>query len=304
MKTVIFHSGDFDGLFCEAIARRFLGDSAQYIGWNFGDKPIPLPINGQFIVMDLPLIEPFGLKFCTDGWIRTKHTNEEFQPIDRVDWSKFTWIDHHKSSIESTPVQVQGYLIDGVAACRLAWQWFTSLGAIPASKSDFVNRSVKEPKSVRLAGEYDVWDKRDSSADLMQYGLRTYENIPDVIRDTLDDDYLNLPDILDRGYAARQYARNVDSGSMKSSFLVDWEGLKFLCLNGRGNSMTFAIRDLQATGHDALMMFYFNGLKWVVSLYHALHRNDLDLSAIAVKHGGGGHKGACGFTCDKLPFIA
>lgn len=302
MITVIFHSGDFDGLFCEAIARKFLGDSAQYIGWNFGDKPIQVPINGQFIVMDLPLIEPFGLKFCNDGWVRKKSTNEEFQKIDQIDWSKFTWIDHHKSSIESTPVQVHGCQIDGVAACRLAWQWFTSLDAAPESKSDFVNRSVKEPESVRLAGEYDVWDKRDSGADLMQYGLRTYEDVKSEIRRIIEPE-ISLCHIIERGDIARQYARNIDIGTMKSSFIVNWEGLIFLCLNGRGNSMTFASRDLQETGHDALMMFFFNGSKWVVKLYHATHRNELDLSAIAVKYGGGGHKGACGFTCDALPFL-
>ena len=56
------------------------------------------------------------------------------------------------------------------------------------------------------------------------------------------------------------------------------------------------------TGHDALCGFYFNGKKWTVSLYHAKHRTDLDLSKIAVKYGGGGHRGACGFTTEIFPF--
>ena len=47
----------------------------------------------------------------------------------------------------------------------------------------------------------------------------------------------------------------------------------------------------------------FDGKCWSVSLYHAKHRKELDLSLIAVKYGGGGHRGACGFTCDKLPFL-
>jgi len=34
----------------------------------------------------------------------------------------------------------------------------------------------------------------------------------------------------------------------------------------------------------------------------AAHRKDIDLSLIAVKHGGGGHRGACGFTCAETPF--
>lgn len=88
-----------------------------------------------------------------------------------------------------------------------------------------------------------------------------------------------------------------------NSWLMNWEGLKFLCLNcGPFNSLTFAAKDVPETGHDALLGFRWTGKHWLVSLYHAAHRKDLDLSSIAVKHGGGGHRGACGFTCKTLPF--
>jgi uncharacterized protein len=84
---------------------------------------------------------------------------------------------------------------------------------------------------------------------------------------------------------------------------MQWEGLNFLCINtARFNSLIFASRDVPDTGHDALMGFSFNGTSWLVSLYHARHRTDIDLSSIAIRNGGGGHKGACGFVCDKLPF--
>lgn len=36
--TVIYHSADYDGIFCREIARRFLPD-AELIGWDFADKP-------------------------------------------------------------------------------------------------------------------------------------------------------------------------------------------------------------------------------------------------------------------------
>lgn len=44
MTTVIYHSADFDGIFCREIARKFIGnEDVNYIGWNFGDAPIPVP---------------------------------------------------------------------------------------------------------------------------------------------------------------------------------------------------------------------------------------------------------------------
>ena len=85
------------------------------------------------------------------------------------------------------------------------------------------------------------------------------------------------------------------------SFTMNWEGLNFLCINTpRCNSLTFTagIRPK----HDALMGFYWDGKQWKISLYGAPGKPEVDLSAIAVKYGGGGHRGACGFTCNKLPF--
>lgn len=296
--TVIYHSGDFDGIFCREIARRFLGDKGvTYIGWNFGDKPLENLAADECYVMDLPCDEPFGTK-------------------GKLPWMVYCnliWIDHHKSSIESHPKDIPGYRIDGVAACRLAWQWFSVIQKLGdgagypsestlATKLHFVQRRVVEPLAVCLAGEYDVWDKRDPSAELMQYGLRTYEDQSKKIADVISCES-DLDAVLNRGAVAQQYARNVDAGNMKASFVVGWEELKFLCLNGRGNSNTFISRDVPETGHDALLMFYFNGTRWVVSLYHSKHRTDLDLSKIAVKYGGGGHRGACGFTCGVLPFL-
>ena len=38
--TVIYHSADYDGIFCREIAHKFLPD-AELIGWNFGDVPLP-----------------------------------------------------------------------------------------------------------------------------------------------------------------------------------------------------------------------------------------------------------------------
>ena len=40
--------------------------------------------------------------------------------------------------------------------------------------------------------------------------------------------------------------------------------------------------------------------KWTVSMYST--REDVECGEVAVKYGGGGHKGAAGFQCDKLPF--
>lgn len=284
--TVIYHSADFDGLFCREIARKFLPGNTELIGWDYGQPLIPMPAEGTVYVLDL---------------------NPEC--IINPDLNRIIWIDHHKSAIEKWPQNLCGYRIDGVSACRLAWQWF-SREALPTHlpvKEDFVARRVNEPLAVRLAGEYDIWDKRDPRAEAFQFGLRS--------DDWGDEDWAMLlrgpgapamnsfvDTLLERGELLQRYQRGVDKSTVSRAFDVKFEGLTFLALNtARCNSLTF--ESAAQPNHDGLMGFYFNGQEWRVSLYHSPHHREHDLSAIAVKYGGGGHLGACGFRADKLPFI-
>lgn len=313
--TVIYHSADFDGIFCREIARKFLPE-AELIGWDHGNPKIPFPTEGTVYVLDL----------SPDCFETTKHVPGSGQVINWLDGKRLIWIDHHKSSIEKWPKDIPGYRIDGVAACRLAWQWFAIMSATPnpeqfalPDKQHFYDRQVQEPFAVRLAGEYDVWDKRDTRAEAFQFGLRSRdltefdwqellseEIVPATAGTGMDisESDLLTTSLLQSGYLLQRYQQRNDAGIVNyRSFLMKFEGLCFLTLNtARCNSLTFAAKDVPETGHDALCGFYWTGEKWKVSLYHAAHRTDLDLSVIAVKHGGGGHRGACGFEAKTVPW--
>lgn len=307
MTTVIHHSADFDGLFCREIARKFLPD-AELIGWDFADKPLAIP-DGQIYILDLPVDRVFGMDF--------KNTRD----VDLWGWwDRVIWIDHHKSSIETHPTDIKGYRIDGVAACRLAWQWFTLAHTLNEetylpSKEMFVKRAVEEPLAVRLAGEYDIWDKRDPRAELFQHGLRSRELNDITWKYLLGEDRVAgehcVADLLDGGKVL-QYARTQENASIIKDlgFTFQWEGLTWLaCNHARYNSFLFtaALRP----EHDACFGFKFTGHcaagkpceEWSVSLYHAPSKEHHDLSLIAVKHGGGGHKGAAGMIMKTLPFL-
>ena len=50
MTTVVYHSADFDGVFCREVAKRALGeDGVRYEGWNFGGAPLEFPAEGEVI---------------------------------------------------------------------------------------------------------------------------------------------------------------------------------------------------------------------------------------------------------------
>lgn len=320
--TVIHHSADYDGLFCREIAKHFLPD-AELIGWNFGDAILKIP-PGIVYVMDLPVDRVFGFKF------EDMNNGEQPEAIKQIGYmaglGTLIWIDHHKTSIVSHPTDIPGYRIDGVAACRLAWQWFSKHSQLfhPAAgsfavplpeKQAFIDRCVTEPESVRLAGEYDIWDKRDPDAEKFQHGLRSqvinqkkWEWM--LIGDTGPDQaipkrYNSVVLGLLNDAKIVQFVRDNEYRDVITSqgFDMQWEGLTFLaCCSHECDIRSHLFVAGVKPHHDALFGFTYTGKEWRVSLYHAPGKEHHDLSLIAKRMGGGGHAGACGFLTKTLPF--
>jgi oligoribonuclease NrnB/cAMP/cGMP phosphodiesterase (DHH superfamily) len=294
--TVIYHRADFDGIFCREIARKFLPADTAFIGWDYGDAKIdPLTLaEGIIYILDL---SPECLEGTENGVVLLRDRD-------------LIWIDHHKSAIEKFSETIPGYRIDGVAACRLAYQWFriTAMSSplLLPGKQEFINREVLEPLAVRLAGEYDIWDKRDPNAELFQHGLRSRELTDITWNYLLNNNHAGeecVFDLLDSGRAI-QYSqtRSNESVIREIGFTFQWEGLTFLgCNASRYNSHLFAAG--LRPEHDGCFGFKWTGKEWSVSLYGVPGKPDVDLSQIAVKHGGGGHKQACGFRAKTLPFL-
>lgn len=336
--TVIYHSADFDGIFCREIARKFVPD-AQLIGWDYGDTVPEMPDDLDMLYMLDISIEAL------------------------MNHPKLVWIDHHKSAMEKFHHGIPGYRIDGVAACRLAYQWLSLSSKALAgefdfekcmtyfgiarftdgvephnnnsklpTKQDFIDRLVTEPWAVRLAGEYDIWDKRDPDAELFQHGLKScdlsndwgmllsletktsFDEIESLImvghRDILRPDGTRKnPTVVGLLDSAKviQYVREQEYRAVitEQGFDMEFEGLKFLAccsheLDIRSHLFAAGIQP----HHDALFGFTYTGKDWRVSLYHAPGKEHHDLSLIAVKYCGGGHRGACGFRVKKLPLGA
>jgi hypothetical protein len=242
---VIYHSADFDGKFSREIAKRHFGETADYLGWDYGD-PLPIIPEGVRIYM---------IDISVDGLM---HRPE------------LVWIDHHKSAMAKYSWPIKGYRIDGVAACRLAWQWFNHpespanggvSHALPG-KEDFVDGLVTEPLAVRLAGEYDVFDHRDSNAELFQHALRTREltdGIWDMLLDRPNFSGITVRRLLDDG-AILQFAKRKENESIirDKGFTIEFEGLKFLAVNtARYNSHLFTA-GLQPE-HDGCFGFHWDG---------------------------------------------
>lgn len=282
---VIHHSADLDGICSREVAKRALGDTADYLGWDYSD-PIP----------------------DTSAYSRVYLIDISFPPVEmQARMNKLVWIDHHASAIKDNSIQYDGLRIDGVAACRLAYQWF--LGDKAATKDQYKAREVMEPFAVTLLGEFDVWDHHDENTIPFQYAMQAQET-PDW--ETLLASNMTslssfaaktglMKDLIEKGRAIQQYLKVTNAQlANEAGYDADFEGLKFRVLNTpQKGSLQFdaSIKP----HHDGCLRYYWNGTEWGCSLYGVAHKKDIDLSAIAKRHGGGGHKQACGCTFQTLP---
>jgi hypothetical protein len=312
--AIVYHSEDFDGKLSNEVCRYWLNRlhpnaNIHSYGWDYG-RPVPTPLHKWW---DPNAGDQFSNEWSLyDAIYIVDLSVDELMARTDLD-EKIIWIDHHKSAIEKWDnplverLVIMGYRIDGVAACRLCWQWFVNsagyLGVLP-SKQDFIDRNVQEPALIRLAGEYDIWDHRNPNGKFLQFGLRSIDDAE--FRELLMAQFLGLDDhhlaaVIETGVSIKSYCdKMADEYSAAYAHTIKWEGLTFCALNigQRGNS------DLLKGGikpeHDACFAWRFDGKQVLVSLYHIEGKTHHDLSLIAVKYGGGGHKGACGF---RVPLV-
>lgn len=293
-STVIYHSADYDGMMSGAIMQFALshgGVVPTMIGWDYGQPEPEVSPDENLYIVDLAVP---GL----------------------MNHPRLCWIDHHQTSIEKYDrPDLPGIRIDGVAACRLCWQWqlcadLAPGGSLP-TKEQYVNREVEEPSIIRLLGEYDVWDDRNSWARPLQLGLQASGYKLEFFLDLLQHNATHPGDVEDHvfehiqeGQAIQKYNAVTNKKMVNErGYRLKFEGLDFIALNHSvGNSILFegydAIEEV-----DACLLWRWDGSKVVVSLYHTPHRKDIDLSEIARKLGGGGHRGACGFTLGQYEAV-
>lgn len=218
-----------------------------------------------------------------------------------------TWIDHHKTAIEKYEDfehEIRGIRYDGIAGCMLTYCYIhhmTSRGEGEIKPFD-ISMTKEAPLFTKLIADWDVW-KFDFGDDTRNFitAFNAYDFDPEG---TDWDMFLTQRgwDIEEGGLVQQGKTMNLfkdgwAKGYMKLGFETEFEGVKCFAVNlGHCNSEYF--KSLPDGKYDVLMPFSFNGDIFTVSMYS----KTVDVSEIAKKYGGGGHKGASGFQCHDLPF--
>lgn len=209
--------------------------------------------------------------------------------------AQVVWIDHHETAMTyeyTTPYSDDILNLKGLrdfsqeckkSGAELTWEYLFS-GEIP--------------EAVRLIGDYDCWrfDTKEQT-NLFQQGMKLIPNAPTnpIWKLLLNNRSIDL--VINDGLVATKYRDNFCGKYRKSyGWEVEFEGHKCYAMNlytvgSQGFGEEF-------DNHDICLSFVWQKDKWTVSLYS----KNTHVGEIAQKYGGGGHKGAAGFVCEKLPF--
>lgn len=206
------------------------------------------------------------------------------------------WIDHHKTAFEYKYSQeLMGLRDNEFSGCELAWKYFYGEKAMP--------------RAVKLIGDRDKWSwKMGKETAQFNMGLQLYDHQPkDAIWDTLLNVDSHIPfthlrkhftDIKEEGKICLQFRDQFCKDYAKSyGFETEFEGHKCFALGlYMFGSEAFGEK---MNKYDVCLSYEYLGDKWIIGLYSD---RGIDVSKIAQKYGGGGHKGAAGFTTPELPF--
>ncbi len=280
----IYHSRDLDGYTSGAIIKRKYPD-AKLIGFDYGQElQLDSEDVGKPIIMsDVSMKMPQMLKLAeTSKW-------------------QLTWVDHHISAIKEYKEFVgdgetfcKAVLDNTISACEGTWKYL------------FPNEPM--PRAILLLGEYDTWRKQDlkrweNEILPFQYGMRMICNSPETFPTYLfNNNEEDIIEIIKAGNTILKYQTQVNESACKAAFEYEFEGLRCICLNGGGFSSDVFKSVYDENKHDAMMPFKYDGKdkQWILSLYGT---KDIDLSLVAKKWGGGGHKSACGFQVKDITTV-
>lgn len=289
MKIGIYHSKDLDG-HCSAAVMKLKYPNIELIGYDYADDINEFWKYFKSAYKDVKIELIIIADVCLPNMFQMGELSEQCEEM--------IWIDHHKSQIEEKEkfeeqygeVTWKCYLEVGKSACELCYEYF-----FPENKL---------PTTVFLLGKYDTWRKQKEKgytwedAYNYQMGMRISENysINRIIEEITNGNFESISNI---GKSIKSYQKQFNSSLVgKNAFEKIFKGNKaIVCNSGVSNSALFdSIWDEER--YDVMMRYLFDGNKYNFSIYST--KKNIDCSILAKSMGGGGHKGAAGFSSDTI----
>ena len=213
----------------------------------------------------------------------------------------FTWIDHHKTAIEKFNKALNAFTDEDAERFAVATPIvildITMAGCLMTWKHLRPDEEI--PDTVKYIGDYDTWKFEygdDTRHFALGIGVLDLDPNNSMLWQKLLDQSFNPSEIIENGIVIKMYGEQKDREFFKKwAYDITWEG--YLCsVMNRGMCGSPAFGNAINVA-DICVSYVFDGEKFTFSLYS----KTVDVGEIAKKHGGGGHKGAAGFTSNGFP---
>lgn len=274
MACLIFHHNDADGRCSAAIMASYCkihGYDPEFIEMDYKDTvPVFKIMEGDFVaVVDFSFIPEIM---------------SEVRKVAGI----VVWCDHHVTAKDYGYDELEGFrdfTDKGLSGCECTWRY-----CFP---------EVQIPMFCELLGDYDAWRLKLQPTCFEYYeGLKLLNTDPKTgVWNSLISADLSPAAIIESGKTAIKYRDNYCSEIRKAfAYVTEIGGQKAIAMNAyRFGSKQFGE---EFSNYPVCIAYIHDGKKFTVSLYS----ETVDVGQIAKIYGGGGHKGAAGFICDRLPF--
>jgi len=261
VDCVIYHAHCTDGFGAAYSAWRLLGNRAEYYACSHGTPP-PDVTDKNVVILD------FSFDNAT-----TKQMIKNAKNL--------LVIDHHKSAMVELHDITNTHFDMTHSGAMLAWLWF--------------HPGKEPPKFIQYIEDRDLWkwelaySKEFSAAfDMVPFEFEEFEKFED---DSVFDDAVK------RGSYILAYSKTVIKKICEKAILKEFKGKKTLIVNS-SHWMSEIGANLAKDCDFATIWYYDHNVKMTMVSLRSFHET-VDVSEIAKKFGGGGHKKAAGFRVSK-----
>ena len=257
VNCVIYHANCTDGFGAAYSAWKLLGNRTEYYACKHGTPP-PDVKGKNVVVLD------FSFNNAT-----TKKMIEESNSL--------LVIDHHKSAMVELHDISNTHFDMTKSGAMLAWEWF--------------HPGKEPPKFIKYIQDRDLWkweldySKEFSAAfDMVPFEFEEFEKFED---DSVFDDAVK------RGSYILAYSKTVIKKVCEKAVARKYKGMKVIVVNSSHWMSEIGAR--LAPDCDFAVIWYYDHEDRINKVSLRAFHDTVDVSEIAKRFGGGGHKKAAGF---------
>jgi uncharacterized protein len=268
-NIVIYHAGCPDGFTAAWVFHKKYGDgNTEYMAAGHGDYD-------KLLAMNVEGLDVFFIDYCPPRNILNKY-------LDTA--ASLTVLDHHKSAIDIVEGLPNVIMDMDRSGAGIAW--------------DFCFPDEPRAPIVEYVQDRDIWlwkieDSKPvlSCLDQVAYEFDNWTNFDNELR-------FDKQAIISKGLTILSYQNKMINDHKKKVHRVTLGDYNVPAVNSSYSPINSELASQLSVGEPFGITYSYDGKHWQVSLRNDGNETSVDVSKVATKFGGGGHRNASGINCE------